>query len=285
MEAVKYDIVHTSNLKIDGLNWYAYVGNIPLKWIDPMGLEREDDDERRRQQEEERRRQEEKERRKKTQDEIRATQERLNQLERGMEGDPSSPENQQEIQALSRERDQMKGEFNRSLLEHGSATIDDYLSGSTLTSDFEAEQDIGDYETKGHSGIDLWLPEGGDAEMTTPFYTEFDGFFVGDSNAFSLKIIGTDRFFVVLHSDVEDVGLAFGPKDPGDAVVKYPERNNPKPEAPGTGTSSGAHLHIEMHDGTSFYDPLTFQRASQVYLRTFNGGATWRETVPLLPRY
>ena len=38
MEAVKYDIIHTSNPNIDGLNWYAYVGNSPLRWIDPTGL-------------------------------------------------------------------------------------------------------------------------------------------------------------------------------------------------------------------------------------------------------
>ena len=44
MEAVKYDIIHTSNPKKDGLNWYAYVGNSPLRYTDTTGLRQDDDD-------------------------------------------------------------------------------------------------------------------------------------------------------------------------------------------------------------------------------------------------
>ena len=38
MVAVSDNKTHTSNLKIGGLNWFAYAYNNPLRYTDPSGL-------------------------------------------------------------------------------------------------------------------------------------------------------------------------------------------------------------------------------------------------------
>jgi hypothetical protein len=223
----------------DGVSWFAYVGNNPLKYVDPTGLrqvqeaitEGEEDevnidglryiiDKR-----------------------LSAAIDLANSISQDHSVSSKFQFNNENLPKLF----SMIGIYNRRIVPD---SIDDYLKDGRISEDFDASQTYltGDYQTSAHYGIDgvpdEEIPEAS-GDFHSPWYTILDSTNTGGSNPFVLQVIGTDIRIRVKHADKEDLPSFNRIYRPNETIVVFPERNNSNLPS----SSTARHIHFETTRG------------------------------------
>ncbi|WP_156809970.1 RHS repeat-associated core domain-containing protein [Spirochaeta africana] len=227
----------------DGANWYIYVGNNPLGFVDPSGL----------------------------------MSERLRDISQNIEGVQAEYHALHQSSEINTERGMRRateyqatlmdlyGEYNREVVNIGNLTIEDYIQNGQITGEFGAEQNLtGSFRTTGHAGVD-----GVGGSAMTPFYTRLINADERASNVLTLEIIGTNLNMQIIHGDRGSYGKTGGFFAPSERIMPFPTRNN----APST--STGPHFHIQIADGKRFYDPLSLRPSEHRFQFSRDGGNTW----------
>ncbi|MBI9100648.1 MAG: hypothetical protein JEY91_19405, partial [Spirochaetaceae bacterium] len=221
----------------DGVNWFSYVGNNPLRYVDPTGLRRIEWDPREEN---------------KSQEAERERVEYNRQMDEALAADRAAIEERRnamrnarsiaEAASLEKQIREDIGKYNRFVAEHYAPdSVEDY-GGTKLTGSFDQKDPYAkNYKQDPHPGIDF---TGGDG-FETPFYTEaVGGGLNGGSNPAVLSVIGTPYRIRAKHSDSEDVQTVLNDINtpgktyaPGENIIPYPERAN--------GTKA-IHFHVEV---------------------------------------
>jgi RHS repeat-associated protein len=262
----------------DGVSWFAYVGNNPLKYVDPTGLrqvqeaitEGEEDevnidglryiiDKR-----------------------LSAAIDLANSISQDHSVSSKFQFNNENLPKLF----SMIGIYNRRIVPD---SIDDYLKDGRISEDFDASQTYltGDYQTSAHYGIDgvpdEEIPEAS-GDFHSPWYTILDSTNTGGSNPFVLQVIGTDIRIRVKHADKEDLPSFNRIYRPNETIVVFPERNNSNLPS----SSTARHIHFETTRGGEhawqryLVDPVGLERTTVQYQFTLDG---WNTSRPVNTAY
>ena len=226
----------------DGRNWYCYVVNAPVNYVDLWGLECQSDEKIKESE--------------KIMSEIKILQKEMNDWQTyGIE--ISSGQLSMFIE--------LAGKYNNAIIAEGNLSLSDYVRNGKETTRFEEEQDkIGDYQVNYHSGIDI---VGGD--LISPFFMIAVGGSETGSNQKIFSIIGTDLRMRVLHGDANSLKKTGDFYSPGTTVMPFPEKNNFNT------ASTGPHFHVELSNGVNFVNPYTLEQSSKDFKTTYDGGETW----------
>ena len=229
----------------DGSNWFAYVVNDPVNYVDPFGLKpckTASDNE--------------KGESTKILAEIEKLQKEMAEWQR--KGGEISLSQFEMFMSLA-------AKYNNALIAEGNLSVSDYVSDGIITTDFEKTQEaVGNYRVNFHTGIDVI---GGD--LKSPFFlTATDGNEKG-SNGKVFSIIGTDLKMKVLHGDAGSVKKTGDFFKPGDIIMDFPTKNNFQ------NASTGPHFHIEISNGKNFVNPFTLKQSDKNFMTTYTGGKTW----------
>jgi RHS repeat-associated protein len=192
----------------DGLNYYVYCANNPLRYTDPTGLRLDDDLET---------------------DLKRNDREEIESYNSKIESASSISE----AEEMEQKQLELMGEYNRNY-DYTSETL---YPGSTVSQEYKDKQQRlllkdGNYLSYTHSGIDRVNGK----DMMSPGYYRV----IATDDGFVFERIGTDRRFRVLHMNPEELkrikeGQIFVP---GEKMGSYPSH-------PFGRTTSGTHAHIE----------------------------------------
>ena len=161
-------------------------------------------------------------------------------------------------------------DYNDALIREANLNVSDYIDNGIVTTAFAEEQNsVGNYQVNLHTGIDII---GGD--LKSPFFMNAVGGNDVKSNEKIFSINGTDLKMKVSHGDAGSVSKTGDYFKPGDKIMPFPKKNNFNL------ASTGPHFHIEISDGTNFYNPFTLKKSEADFKRTLDGGKTWDQVRP-----
>ena len=128
-------------------------------------------------------------------------------------------------------------------------------------------------------GVDSATTQSEDYDVSSIFFTEVVTEEKDREGRVTLSVMGTDIHVSMLHLDPADIANtnSSGFFNPGDTIVKYPEKNR--------GSGNGAHIHFEVTRGGNtpatryFVDPRTLQQAPQDTKFKFRQGRIIRKRI------
>jgi hypothetical protein len=200
----------------DGGNWFAYVANNPMRYVDPTGLFPVDYV--------------------------------AEMAQRAQSGDASAAE---VVAAYTAPQDRPDVETAMAQWNAShSYTSESFLPGSTPTDTFgkvqgpynvgtdKATGQVNWYQTTHHAGVDRVATQNGQS-MVAPQYLKV---VQAAGNRLTMNVVGTERNVSIIHLDPKDVAkMAVGQEfAPGDAMAPYPSQS--------FGTGTGVHVHIQESD-------------------------------------
>jgi hypothetical protein len=225
------------------MQMYHYAGNNPLKYTDPDGRDTLDE----------------------ISGQIADVQNKISQLY-----DPHTDSFKAGAGPLVEQLTDLKGQYNRAVIEQGDLNIGDYIQNGTLTGGFGTGQGLsGSYQTNSHAGVD---GVGGYAK--TPFYTNLVDVGTDRSNTLTFEVIGTDLQLQIKHGDAGSFKRTGNTYRPGQAIMLFPQKNNSPP------SSTAPHFHFQISNGSQFVDPFTLKASSAAFRFTSDGGKTWKNYSP-----